>query len=73
MITFKHMTLKNSFLASLGCWTIVGVFYLSYQLKVTHVLEGVFRELLLLPAFFGGIFFSVYTLVVLIKKGRTKH
>lgn len=73
MITFKVMTLKNSFLASLGCWAIVGVFYLSFQLKVTHVLEGVFRELLLLPAFFGGIFFSVYTLVLLIKKLRAEH
>lgn len=62
------MTLKSSFLASLGCFAIVGVFYLSYQLKVTHVLEGVFRELLLLPAFFGGIFFSLYALVLVIKK-----
>ncbi|MEL0300281.1 MAG: hypothetical protein VW976_00070 [Flavobacteriaceae bacterium] len=67
------MTLKNSFLTTLGCWAIVGVFYLSYQLKVTHLLEGVLRELLLLPTFFGGIFFGIYTLVLLIKKLRTKQ
>jgi len=67
------MTLKQSFFALLGCWAIVGLFYLTYQLKITHVLEGVFRELLLLPAFFGGVFFSVYTLVCLLKKARKNY
>ncbi|GEM_PF-3359635 len=62
------MSLKTSFLTALVCWAIIGVFYLAYQLKITHVLEVVLRELLLLPAFFGGISFSIYALVLFIKQ-----
>jgi hypothetical protein len=67
LIPFRVITLKNSFLTTLGCWVIVGLFYISYLLKVTHALKGVFRELLLLPAFFGGIFFGKYTLYFSLK------
>ena len=67
------MSLKTSFLTALVCWAIIGVFYLAYQLKITHVLEVVLRELLLLPAFFGGISFSIYALVLFIKQVVAKE
>ncbi len=66
------MTLKSAFFSALACWVTIGVFYLTYQLKITHVLEGVFRELLFLPAFFGGLFFSFYTLVLFVQKNLLK-
>lgn len=67
------MQLKTSLIITLCCWGVIGFFYVVHLIKITHVIEGVFRELLLLPAFLGAAIFSGYSLILIVKKVLIKR
>lgn len=46
---------KYIFTISLLCWANIGLFYVFHLLKLETILIGVFRELILIPSFLGGI------------------
>ena len=77
MVEFPYlnsMNIKHNVIGLLSCLGIYGLFYLLYKLGIETVLIGVFRELLIIPSFFGAIFFAFALAYALIKqKTRSKN
>jgi hypothetical protein len=68
------MNIKHNVIGLLSCLGIYGLFYLLYKLGIETILVGVFRELLIIPSFFGAIFFAFTLAYALIKqKTRSKN
>ena len=68
------MNIKHNVIGLLSCLGIYGLFYLLYKLGIETILVGVFRELLIIPSFFGAIFFAFALAYALIKqKTRSKN
>jgi len=68
------MNIKHNVIGLLSCLGIYGLFYLLYKLGIETILVGVFRELLIIPSFFGAIFFAFSLAYALIKqKTRSKN